>query len=160
MPEVSESDFCRALTQRLGTDHALVVAELANAGNLRRTTSIPSAALAAKRFEAAVLSASTAWREAGRLDWTHVGLLFEAQPINLEPSLRESAARYGFDDPYSGAGRIDLSVVAVTILLKPFANLVDVMREAAMGLTQASAEVPPDWRAPLHPDRWCGVREA
>jgi hypothetical protein len=150
-----DRDFCRVLTERLGLDDSLVVVELVNATLLRQTTSIPTAALAAKRFESAVLAATPAWLSGGLLSYGHVGLLFASIPTDLSDAIGASVKRYRFVDPWAGAGEIQLVTIMAVVELRRLTSMSEVMQEVGRALDQARATLPEDWPPASNPVDWC-----
>jgi hypothetical protein len=149
---LSDEDFCRALKQSVGTETYFVLARLTNAGLIRRSTSIPTAAAAAKRFEAAVFSATATWFAAGLLSDAHAALLFFDLPSDVETKIDESLAAFAFDDPWSRSGRVQLKADVAIIPLEGMPSNADVFAAAAeiLGESEDGSELrEAEWRT------WC-----
>ena len=152
----SEPDLCHVIMRCLGHgEHTLVVAKLVNAYRIRETTSIPTAALAAQRFEAAVVSSFTSWISAGRLSDIHVGLVAEDLPDDLESLIASSARRFGFTDPWSRSGPVHLEVVVAAVSMDGFTTCGDLFSEVANALASRSEHLPTAWAAEDRPEAWC-----
>src|SRR3954469_17900556 len=95
----------------------MVVVRLANSRQIRTSTSIPTAATAAHRFEAAVLAADPSWFASGRLSDIHIGLLFFSIPDDLEERMALSMLRFSFHDHWAGTGHVELRAGLVSFPL-------------------------------------------
>lgn len=140
---LSDRDFYRATQQSLGQACYLAVAKLTDAAHIRRTTSIPTVALASKRFEIGVLSSCHDWIAAGALSGSHVGMLFSEPPVNLEAKISGSLRAFAFTDPWGGSGRVDLAAAVVVIPLLEIKSLKDLVQAIDTQLTEATAALPP-----------------
>jgi hypothetical protein len=153
---LTDRDFCRALKQSCGTERHLVVAKLVDAALIHRTTSIPTTALASRRFEVGVLASVTNWIVGGPLSEDHVGMLFDEEPgPDIYQAIRSSLEAFGFADPWSGRGRIDLSAVVVAVPLAEAASLADVFHTVKHELAGASIALTLGDQMPDRVECWC-----
>ena len=152
---LSDVDLCRALRRSVGTGTYLVVATLANAAAIRRSTSIPTAALAAKRFEIGVLASDVSWIEGGRLSDTDVAMLIHDLPQDLCTQIRDSVKRFNFADPYSGAGLVELHTAVVELDLAGLPSVRETFLAAGRRLEVESREFPLEWAYRSRADQWC-----
>jgi hypothetical protein len=135
------------------------VVKLVNHGLIRRRTSIPTAALALKRFEVGVLTATTEWIGGGSLSDVHVGMLLREVRSDLTIAIRDSVARLNFVDPYSGAGTVELHIIAASVDLAGAPSLDDAFHRIQIRLTEASSNLPQDWRSDDRIEEWCADDE-
>ena len=127
---------------------------MANAALIRRKTSIPTAALAAKRFEVGVLSAVTDWLAAGLLSDIHVAMVLTSVPADMEPRIRDSLSKFRFSDPWSRAGLVSLEAAVVALDLAGFASLDDVFLAVADRPDRISSLFPEDAHTANKPETW------
>lgn len=152
---LSDLDFCRALGRGVGTSGFVVVAKLVEFRSIRSHTSIPTTALAAKRFEAAVMASTTSWTEGGRLSDLHVGLILPELPPHFESMIETSLARFAFEDPQGGHNHITLKAAVIALDLSTFESrsaLLDAI-EGEMKLATSSYRADLDIADPRI--RWC-----
>jgi hypothetical protein len=141
--------------QSIGKPRILAVAKLADAQALRRATSIPTAALAARRFEVAVLSSRADWFAGGPLSDIHVAMLFSGNPDNLEEDIRSSLKRFSFADPWSPTRKVELGAVLAVVELSRFEQCAEAFAEVDVRLGAASADLSPADQLPNRVERWC-----
>lgn len=144
----------RVLEHSLGTDTHVVVAKFANYGAIIRDRSIPTAALAVKRFEVGVLASTTDWFGAGLLSEVHVAMLLARLPSDVQPLIGNGLARFAFSDPYSEAGIVDMHATTVAVDLAGFAIVEDLFHGITERLVDAARELPHEWNTPDRSDRW------
>jgi hypothetical protein len=134
----------------------LVVAKLVNGHRIRRTTSIPAAALAVKRFEVAVLAAAGSWLEGGYLADDTVACVVDPMPPDLRDRIAASARDFEFEDPWSGSGHVSLVPAVVAVDIAGFANVSDLLVEAGRRLNaECEARAEPGDDKPVRPREWC-----
>lgn len=147
---LADHDFCRALGQSLGTRCHLVVVRFTNAEMIRRTTSIPTAGLAAQRFESAVFAATTSWFQRALLAETYAALLFFELPTDLGSSLSRSLSAYAFEDPWSGAGLVELEGDMAAVPLLNIPSIHDAFRAGVVMVDPGQSDAAePLWQS------WC-----
>jgi hypothetical protein len=157
----SDASLCSAIATcaRQRRCH-LVVFKLLNARRIRRTTSIPTAALAAKRFEVAVLAAvGQQWLEGGHLADDTVAFIVESLPSDLVDQVVASLRRFEFEDPWSGSGHVSLTAVFAAVDLAGFDSVDDVVSEIGRMLSDEcrNRAMPEDYQ-PVEPRAWCSAQ--
>ncbi len=152
---LSDAVFCRTLRKSLGADCHFVVAKLANWEAIRRGTSIPTASLAAKRFEVGVLASFTDWIEAGMLSPSVIGMVVPAGLDDGQQLIQASLERFSFIDPWSRTRQVSLQVAVVSVDLGGFASLDDLFQKVSERLDLACSRFPDEWRSLNRAETWC-----
>jgi hypothetical protein len=148
-----------AIRGGLGRRQTIVVTKLVNAHEIRHRNSIPTTALAIARFEAAVTAATTEWIEAGPLSSTHMALLMRSRVDGLDSAISESLARYGFEDPFTGGGTVELEAISVSVGLTRQKSLAALFVQVERKLQAASVTLPDGWRFEDRTRQWCPIFE-
>ena len=154
---LSDESFCRALrrTFRVGPSGYLVVVKWVEWKDLRRRTSIPTAALAAKRFEAAVLASTREWVEAGYLSDAHLGMILPTLPTDIVATILTSIEQFAFIDPWSNAGLITMNAVPVSVDLANYDNESAALNSVERLLLEAEGKVPQELDGVRPRTEWC-----
>lgn len=145
--------ICDALLRELGSTHYVAVVKWSNSRGLRKELTLPSALLAAQRFQAAALSSRSDWVSAGPLSGSHIALIIPESRSEIDWSLDEALDRFSFIDPQPTGGAVVLVATKVLVCLQDFRSLKNLFLAVNdLLLKSESGRVDPD---PNRHDRWC-----
>ncbi len=148
--------ICDALLRYLGSSHLVAVMKFSNLRELRESLPLPSALLAAQRFEAAALSSRNDWVASGSLSGSHIALVVPGRAAVADWDFLGTLRRFRFADPTGGDGDFDLEGTRVEVPLAGWRDLRALFVEVDSALVAAELANGRD-PDPNRREHWCAA---